>query len=260
MDRREERELAALRHSGLHRHRAAGRQAIFDQRVELAGEQHARRPFLERLDQIDRDEVEALLALLQIGARVLVPELGARVVERALVQLGQVRLAKLDHLAVDVHHDGTRDRGVSKNLPEGGAFTAADHQGALGSRLRGQEAGMDQCLVIDELVALARLNASIENQDFTVAGSLKYLDVLKLGLGLHDRLGDGMHMAFERGRSLEKPLIGLRIDQLTWTGALLTIGTEEFMNMPRCISTLEVRYTANCSTIEVRSAANCSTR
>jgi hypothetical protein len=45
-----------------------------------------------------------------------VPELGAGVVERALMHLGQVRLAELDDLAVDVDHDGAGDGGIPENL------------------------------------------------------------------------------------------------------------------------------------------------
>src|SRR5439155_26187677 len=148
----------------------------------------------------------------------------------------------------DVHHDGTGDGRVAENLPEGGAFAPADHQGALGSSLGGQKAWVHQCLVVDEFVTLARLDAAVEDKDLGIGDRLQYFDVLELGLGLHDSLGDGMHMPFERGRGLEEPLIGLRIDQLTGTGLLLTIGTAELRNMPRCISTIEVRSAANCST------------
>jgi hypothetical protein len=38
------------------------------------------------------------------------------------------------------------------------------------------------------------------------------------------------------------------VNQLTLTGLLLTTGTAELRNMPRCISTIEVRSAANCST------------
>src|SRR5439155_25349098 len=108
-ERSEETKLPSLGHPSLQRHRPAAREPISHERVELPGEQHARRPFLERLDEVDGNEIEALLALLEITARVLVPHLGARVVERPLMHLRQVRLAELDHLAVDVHHDGTGD-------------------------------------------------------------------------------------------------------------------------------------------------------
>src|SRR5439155_16518578 len=65
----------------------------------------------------------------------------------------------------DVHHDGTGDGRVAENLPEGGAFAPADHQGALGSSLGGQKAWVHQCLVVDEFVTLARLDAAVEDKD-----------------------------------------------------------------------------------------------
>jgi len=166
----------------------------------------------------------------------------------ALVHFGQVRLAELDHLAVDVDHDGPGDGGVAENLPERGAFAAPDHQGATGRRLGGQQARVDQRLVIDELIALAGLDAAVEHQGLPVGRRLEDLDVLKLRLSFHDRLRDGMHMPLEGGRGLDEPLVGLRVDQLTGTGALLTTGTAELRNIPRCISTIEVRSAANCST------------
>src|SRR5438093_13388199 len=107
---------------------------------------------------------------------------------------------------------------------------------------------MDQGLVVDELVALAGLDPPVEHQRLAVGSRLQYFDVLEFGPGLHDRRGDGVHMPFEGRRGLEEPLIGLRIDQLTATGCLLTIGTAELRNIPRCISTIEVRSAANCST------------
>src|SRR6185312_1088175 len=106
----------------------------------------------------DRDEVEPLLALLEIAPRVFVPYLGPGVVERALMHFWQVRLAELDHLAVDVDHDGPGDGGVPEDLPERRAFATADHQSAAGRRLGRQEARVDQSLVVDELVTLAGLD------------------------------------------------------------------------------------------------------
>ena len=172
MDRREEAELAALGHPGLHRHRPAGCEPVPHKRVELLGEQHARRPFLEWLHEIDGDEVEALLALLEIAARVLVPQLGPGVVERALMHLRQVRLAELDDLAVDVHHDGAVDGGIPEDLPQGGALAAADHEGASRRPVGGEQARVDQGLVIDELIALARLDPPVEHQGLAVGRRL----------------------------------------------------------------------------------------
>ena len=195
-----------------------------------------------------RDEVEALARPLEIGPGVLVTELGPGVLERPLVHLGQVLLAELDHLAVDVDHDGVAHRGVAEHLAERGALAAADHQPGPRGRLGGQHARVDEGLVIDELIALARLDAAVEDQHLAVRPGLHDLDVLELRLRLDDGALDGVHVAFDRGRRLEEPLVGLRRDQLTATGLLLTIGVVALRNMPRCSSTTEARSAPNCST------------
>src|SRR6266850_2438536 len=124
VDGAEESQLADLGHPGLHGHGAAGREPVADQRVELLGEEQARRTLFQGLDQVDADEVEALARLLQIGPRVLVTQLGPGVLERPLVHLGQVLLAEVDDLAIDVDHDGVGHRGVAKHLAKRGALAA----------------------------------------------------------------------------------------------------------------------------------------
>src|SRR4029453_17134587 len=112
VDGAEDPQLADLGHAGLHGHGAAGREPVADQRVELLGEEQTRRALFQGLDQVDADEVEALARLLEISPGILVTELGPGVLERPLVHLGQVLLAEVDHLAVDVDHDGVGHRGV----------------------------------------------------------------------------------------------------------------------------------------------------
>src|ERR687891_685685 len=107
---------------------------------------------------------------------------------------------------------------------------------------------MDQCLVIDEILGLAGLDPAVEDQNLAVGRCLHDLDVLELGLGLGDGPPDGVHVALDGRGRLEEPLIGLRRDQLTGTGVLLTTGTVALMNIPRCISTTEARSAPNCST------------
>ena len=114
-------------------------QPVTDQGVELLGEEQAGRPFLQGLHEVDDDEVEALGGLLEIGPGVLVQQPGPGVVEGPLVHLGQVLLALLDHLAVDVHHEAVGDRLVAEDLPDRGAFAPADDHGLLGPGV-GQEA------------------------------------------------------------------------------------------------------------------------
>src|SRR6266849_1365998 len=150
-----EEDLVHLGHAGLHGHNPLVGQPVTDQGVELLGEEQAGRPFLEGLHQIHHDQVEALVGLLEIGPGVLVQQPGPGVVEGALVHLGQVLLALLDHLTVDVHHEAVGDRLVAQDLPDRGPLAPADDHGPLGPRV-GQEARVHQGLVVDELVGLAR--------------------------------------------------------------------------------------------------------
>ena len=176
------------------------------------------------------------------------PGLRPRVLEGALVHLRQVLLAELDHLAVDVDHDGAPDAGIPEDLPEGGPLTAADDQAGLRAALGGQHAGVDERLVVDEVFRLARLDAAVQDQHLAVGRRLHDLHVLELRLGFDDGAADGVHVAFDGRGRLEEPLVGLRRDQLIATGLLLTIGTAELMNMPRWSSTTDARSAPNCST------------
>src|SRR4029453_18938957 len=107
---------------------------------------------------------------------------------------------------------------------------------------------MQEGLVVDELHPLARLDAAVEDQHLAVCRGLHDLDVLELRLRLDDGALDGVHVAFDRGRRLEEPLVRLRRDQLTATGLLFTIGVGALRNMPRCNRTTEARSAPNCST------------
>ena len=101
--------------------------------------------------------------------------------------------------------------------------------------------------MVDEILGLAGLDAPVEHQELAVGRRLHDLGMLELRLQLGDRPLDGVHVALDRSRGLEEPLVGLRADQLTAT-VLLTIGTAELRNIPRCTSTTEVRSAPNCST------------
>src|SRR5207249_1467696 len=164
------------------------------------------------------------------------------------VHLGEVLPAELHNIAVDIDHHRPREGTVLQGLPEGRSLPAPDHQGALGRPVGGEHPRVDQGLVVDELVSLAGLDPSVEHQELAVRGRLHDLDVLELGLRLHDRPLDGVHVPFDGRRGLEEPLVRLRVGQLTPTVTLLTMGTREFRNIPRCISTIDVRSAANCST------------
>ena len=76
--------------------------AIAHQGVELLGEELAGRPFLEGLDEVHHDEVEALGGVLEVRAGLLVEHARAGVVQGSLVHLGEVLPALRHHLGVDV--------------------------------------------------------------------------------------------------------------------------------------------------------------
>src|SRR5687767_8710979 len=263
VDGREEVQLAHLRHARLHGHGTARREPVADERVELLGEEHARRPLFQGLDEVDRDEIEPLRRLFEVGAGILVPQFGPLVLEGALVHLREMLLAEIDHFVVDVDHHRPLDRGISQHFPECGALATTDDEPGLRLGLARQHPRMDERLVVDELVSLAGLNAPVEHEGLAVGGGLHDLDVLELRLRLHDGPHDGMHMPLDGRRGLEEPLVRLRIDQLTGTvtaaGALLTMGTEGLRNIPRCTSTTEVRSALNSSTRELAATSGSST-
>src|SRR5205823_11642213 len=117
---------------------------------------------------------------------------------------------------------------------------APDDQRGPGRGLGGEHPGMDEGVVVDELVALTRLDPAVEDQDLAVRGGLHDLGELELRLQRGDGPDDGVHVAFDRRRGLEEPLVRLRIDQLTATAALFTMGAVAPRKVPRCISTTEV--------------------
>ena len=92
-----------------------------------------------------------LVVLAQVGQRIADHDVGARIVEGALVHLGQVLAAEIDQLAVDIDHDGALDAGVAQHLAQGGALAAAGDQDALRVGV-GDQGRVDQRLVIDVLV------------------------------------------------------------------------------------------------------------
>src|SRR5437867_7682722 len=212
VDGGEEGQFADLRHAGLHRHHALRAQALADQHVELPGEQHARRPFLEGLHEVDDDQIEALVRPLEVRPGVLVPQFGARIVEGAPVHLGQVLAAERHHLVIDVDHDGPGDGGAFEDFAKRRPFAAADHERPVRLALEGQKARMDQRLVVDELVGLARLDPPVEHETLAVRGRIQDLDLLELGLGGHDRADDGVHVPLDRRRGFEEPLVVPRVD------------------------------------------------
>ena len=242
-----EEDLVDLGHARLHGHDAAIREPVPDQRVELLGEEQARRALFQRLDEVDHDQVKAIGGLLEVGARILVQEPGPRVVERALVHLGQVLLALVDHLAVDVDHQALGDAAVAEDLADGRALAAPDDHGALGTRM-GEQARLDEQLMVDELVRLTRLDAAVEHQAFAVGERLHDLHELELGLPGRDRPGDGVHVPLDRRRGLEEPLVVRGCGHPSTATGLCRRESDAWSRTPRWSSTTEARAAPSCST------------
>ena len=241
-----EEQLVDLGHPGLHGHHPLVGEPAPDQAVELPGEQQAGRSLFQGLHQVDHDQVEALGGLLEIGAGVLVQQAGARVVKGAAVHLGQVDLALRHHLVVDVHHEAVGDGRVAEDFPDRGSLPAADDHGAAGVGM-GQEPGLDQDLVVDELVGLARLDPPVQDQDLPVGMRLHDLHELELGLAGGDGAGDGVHVAFDGRGGLEEPLVLQGPGhQLTATG-LCGIGALACRKIPLWTSTTDARSAPSCS-------------
>ena len=114
----------------------------------------------------------------QVRQRVADHDLGARIVEGALVHLGQVLAAEVDQLAVDVHHHRALDTRVAQHLAQRGALAAAGDQDALRRRV-GDQRGVDQRLVVDVLVGDGRLRRAVQEQRPPERPRLDDLDVLE---------------------------------------------------------------------------------
>src|SRR5581483_6011764 len=135
---------------------------------------------------------------------------------------------------------------IPQHLAERRALSPTDDQAGLRAILGGEQARMDEPLVIEEVLGLGGLDAAVEHQQLAVGVGIHDLGVLVLGARLHDGAPDRVHVAFDARGWLEEPLVVLLVDQLTATDALLTIGTAELRNIPRWTSTTEVRSAANC--------------
>ena len=115
-------------------------------------------------------------------------------------------LALLHHLTVDVHHEAIGDGRVPEDFPDGSPFPASIDHGAHRFRV-GEEAGLHEDLVIDELVVLARLDPPVEHEHLAVGVGFEDFHELKLRLQRADGTGDGVHVTFDGSGALEEPLV-----------------------------------------------------
>src|SRR2546425_13316421 len=115
------------------------------------------------------------------------------------------RAGALDALAVDVPHQRPLDRGVPEALAERGPPPPADDHHPLGVRMH-QHGGVDEHLVVDELVRLGGLDLAVENQGPAVVAQLDDLDVLEGSLPGKQDGPYFVNMPLTRPQPLMKPL------------------------------------------------------
>src|SRR5581483_4853841 len=117
---------------------------------------------------VDHDDIVNLVGLFEIFARVEIADLGAGIVERSLMPLRKMELARFDDLLIDVDHEDLADRVVAKDFAEGGAFAPSDDE-YLFRMWMGEHRRMNQRLVVDEFVHFAGLHLPVEDQTPAIA-------------------------------------------------------------------------------------------
>ena len=132
-------------------------------------------------------QVEALLRLAHELHAVVDQHPQLRVVEDAVVHRLEVLLRHRDHVGVDLHHRHLLDRGVLERLLGGAAVAAADDQHLLRRGMRG-ERGVDQVLVVDELLLLGGHVEPVEAEELAVVRRVVDLHLLEARLPLADLL------------------------------------------------------------------------
>src|SRR3989475_2330690 len=148
---------------------------------------------------------EDLVVRLEPPAGILEGQFGPRVVERAGMELRKHRAGDLDDLAVNVHHQRPLDRAVPEDLAERGPLPPADDHHPLRVRMH-QHGGMDEHLVVDELVRLGGLDLAVEDQRPAVVAQLDDLDVLEGSLPGKQDGPYFVDMPLARPQPLMKPL------------------------------------------------------
>src|SRR5512141_1945519 len=161
--------------AGLRGDDAAGVELGLELPVERFLMEDGRRP--DRVRGVDENDVERLPDLVDEHVAVGDHELGPRVAE-CRVQPGEVFAAGLDDLAVDLDEPGRLDR-VLEDLAKSPAVAAADDQD-LGRPPVGSHGRVDQHLVVIELVALGRLDETVDEENAAVVLVTDDLDPLEL--------------------------------------------------------------------------------
>ena len=190
--------------SGLEDEDASGREGVLDLLVVLAREESETRPVLDRIGEVGDDEVPVVVGFVEGVERITDDEIGARIVERALVHLGQMLDAGVHDLAVDVHHAHGLDGLPAQEFAHGGAFTPAEDERALRGAVQ-DGPDVDEGFVVEELVSGARLPEAVEDEGLAIDGALDDLHVLEVGASRGEHARHAMHVQVTRREGLGDP-------------------------------------------------------
>src|SRR5204863_353714 len=97
---------------------------------------------------------------------------------------------------------------VAQDLAQRGSLTPADDETGFGGTVAREHAGVDEGLVVDEILGLTGLDAPVEHQELAVGQRLHDLGMLELRLQLGDRPLDGVRVAIEQ---LEQQVTSQRV-------------------------------------------------
>lgn len=120
------------------------------------------------VEEVDENDVEGLVRTFEIGERVAHVDVGARIVEAALVKLPEVTLARVEDDGVELHHHDLLDARVAQHLAQGEAVAATFDQDAARRRMIEQRREGER-FVVDELVVGEELDEAVEKEADSVA-------------------------------------------------------------------------------------------
>jgi hypothetical protein len=142
-----------------------------------------RRRRADRVVQVERDAIEALLRLAHELHAVVHQNPQLRVVEHAVVDGLEMLLRHRDHIGVDLDHRQALHRGVLERLLGRAAVAAADDEDLLRRRVR-CERRVDEVLVVDELLLLGGHVEPVEAEELAVVRRVVDLHLLEARLPL----------------------------------------------------------------------------
>src|SRR3989304_1608975 len=147
----------------LHCDNSPGVQAEFNGAVELSCIKKRGWSGLKRFRKVQDNDIETPCAFLDILTCISDDKLETRIVERATAETRQHLTAHPYYFVVDVDHHYVFDRWMHENVAQGRSFATAGDEHLTRTGM-GQHGRLDQGLVIDKLVPLARLNTSVKHE------------------------------------------------------------------------------------------------